>query len=350
MAGQVSRRGRPSARNPNHRSAGSPLHEDPQEQVTGTGRGQGRHQRAQRAPHRELGHAALAESATLLALARRSVRRGLGHRSRAAAAARAQADGHHAAAQAAGRSPRPLPRRHAAHPAAAHPPLARAGRTAQGSVLPARPCAGPSRPVGLHRHGRVARHDCQRAVRAHPVPLRAGLLALGACGSGRGRRELRGVVQGAAERPVAGRRRAAGAPQRQPVGGVQEPDRRRGLHRALHGAARSLRHGRHAQQPRPEPRERQRRVLASVSEGGDRAGAAAARPPRLRRPGGLRGLRARGRDAAQSAQRGGVPHRARATAGPAGAPHAPTSSRKRRASRAAAPSPCAPSCTAPRRA
>ena len=61
-------------------------------------------------------------------------------------------------------------------------------------------------------------------------------------------------------------------------------------------------------------------------------------------------LRARSRDAAQPAQRGGVPHRARATAGSARSGAPPTSSRKRRASRAAAPSPCAPSSTARRHA
>jgi hypothetical protein len=126
-------------------------------------------------------------------------------------------------------------------------------RAGQGSVLPPGPPARPPRPVGLHRDGRVAHHHRRRAVRPHPVPLRAGLLALGACRGGRRRRELRGPVQGPAERAVAGWRRAAGAPHRQPVGGLQEPGRRRRLHRALHRAARPLRHGRLAQQPRRQP-------------------------------------------------------------------------------------------------
>ena len=52
----------------------------------------------------------VADTPSLLVRARRSVRRGLGRRDRAAAQGRAESDGHHAAAQAAGRPPRRLPR------------------------------------------------------------------------------------------------------------------------------------------------------------------------------------------------------------------------------------------------
>src|SRR3954467_965896 len=39
-----------------------------------------------------------------------------------------------------------------------------------GNVLPSGARARPARPLGLHRHGRAARHDRWSAVRSHPLP------------------------------------------------------------------------------------------------------------------------------------------------------------------------------------
>ena len=76
--------------------------------------------------------------------------------------------------------------------------------------------------VGFHRCHRARRQHRRRPARAPALSLPPGVLRLAACRRRAGRRELRRPGRGLAECPVGSRRRAAGAPQRQPLGGVPQ--------------------------------------------------------------------------------------------------------------------------------
>ena len=141
-------------------------------------------------------------------------------------------------------------------------------------------------------------------ARASALSLPAGLLGLRACPCRARRRELRGAGRGPAECAVDARRRAAGASQRQPVGGIPQPRPRRpgGPDAALPGAHAPLRHDADPQQPRRRARERVDRESARPSQEGARGCAAAARQPGLRRSRCLPPLRRRDRRPAQCQQ------------------------------------------------
>ena len=129
--------------------------------------------------------------------------------------------------------------------------------------------------------------------------------------------------RGPAERAMGARRRAEGAPQRQPVGGVpQSGGRRAGRHhRALRGADGPLRHDRDAQQHRRRPRERLDRKRPRPSQAGAGGCAVVARVARLPRSRRLSRLRRRDRRPSQRQSR--QAHRAgKGGAGPAAeSPH-----------------------------
>ena len=173
---------------------------------------------------------------------------GLGNGGRAADQERAGVDGDHVAAQAAGRASRTVSRRHAAHAAAA--------------VRQWRALEGPDKEVFFpqaHAPGERGLSDFT-AMGELRVTIAGARFAHICCitsywrsragSTSKWSRAARASRRcpGLAERAVAGRRRSAGAPHRQSVGRVQEPAAGRRLHRSLHGAARALRHGRHAQQ------------------------------------------------------------------------------------------------------
>ena len=92
---------------------------------------------------------------------------------------------------------------------------------------------GPEREIIFrqkHEPGRRGLSDFTDAgARASPgrlaaVPLPAGVLGVLPCGGGAGRGELRGAGRWASGRAVGAGRRAEGAPDGQPAGGVSEPE------------------------------------------------------------------------------------------------------------------------------
>ena len=110
-----------------------------------------------------------------------------------------------------------------------------------------------------------------------------------------GGEELRCAGRGAAGRAVGSGWRAEGAPNRQPVGGLPEPETGRagGPDCALRGAAGGLRDGGEPQQPGRGPRERVDRGPARAPEAGDRGCAAAEGLAGLRDDRGVPGVRGR---------------------------------------------------------
>ena len=100
--------------------------------------------------------------------------------------------------------------------------LERPARPGAGGDLPPEPPAGTAGLVRLHRHGRTRRQHRRRAVAAPPVSLCLGLLGLGACRGGAGRRKLRRPCLWTAKRAVGAGRRTTRPPHRQPVGGVPQ--------------------------------------------------------------------------------------------------------------------------------
>ena len=136
-----------------------------------------------------------------------------------------------------------------------HPELSRASAARwSGASRPGGRSHGPEQDVIFrqeHPPGRLGLSDFTDAsglgVSIAGAPLdhrlyhfRLAVLGLGACPRRARRRELRGPGRGAAERAVGARRRAEGASQRQPVGGVPQPDGRRAGRpdAALRGAVR----------------------------------------------------------------------------------------------------------------
>ncbi len=166
--------------------------------------------------------------------------------------------------------------------------LARAAWPGARGDLPPGPSAGAAgRCRTSPTADRARRQHRRRAVRAPALPLRPGLLRLGACRRGARRRELHRPGRGPAERALDARRRAARAPLRQPLRRLPQPrrDAAEDSDPPLRGALRPLRHARRPatiagvahengsiEAPAPPPQERAR------------PGADAARPPRLRRP------------------------------------------------------------------
>jgi IS5 family transposase len=117
--------------------------------------------------------------------------------------------------------------------------------------------AGPTGVVGLYCRRRVGYQPGRAGLPAPAVPVRAGPQRLAPCTGRAGRGELPEPGCRAARRAVDGRRRAAGAPHRQPVGGLQQPGRARRADPAIPSPVPALRHAAHAQKKhRREPRER----------------------------------------------------------------------------------------------
>ena len=98
-------------------------------------------------------------------------------------------------------------------------------------------------------------------------------------------RASRRLTAGLAGGAVDGRRGSRGASHRQPVGGVQQPGRTaKSSRRRYRGAVRALRHAREPQQSGREPRERLDRIASGQPEARPRSGAAAARHARVCEP------------------------------------------------------------------
>jgi len=139
---------------------------------------------------------------------------------------------------------------HSPHAGATHPGLAGAPRARAGRDLPPDARARPARTVRLHRRRLSRRLNRRRASRSSALSLPARLLRLRARSRRARRRKFRGPGRRSAERTVGARRRAEGASQRQPIGGVPQSRRRCAgrHHRAVRGADGPLRHDRNAQQ------------------------------------------------------------------------------------------------------
>ncbi len=149
------------------------------------------------------------------------------------------------------------------------------------------------------------------------------------CDGGAGRGEFRRAGRGAAGRAVGAGRVPEGAPDRQPVGGVAQPGRRRagGSDAALRGFAGGLWDGGEPQQPGPGARERVGRSGARAPEECDRGRAAAEGFAGLRDAGCVPGVRGAGGEPPQRAQPGA--HR-RGTGGAGATAEAPDGTTSRR--------------------
>ena len=176
-----------------------------------------------------------------------------------------------------------------------------------------RRCGG----LGLHKYEQFEHHDCEAAVRAPVLPLRADLLELGISDPG-GVGVVRSPFGWLAECVVGTRRRAAAASQRQPERGSEQPLGDAGVPDPLPRPAVALRRVGPADQRSPTAGERRCGVVARALQDRRRSGVAATGQSRLRQPRRVRELPPEHREASQRRPRRPRDRRDPGVTGPAG--------------------------------
>ena len=175
---------------------------------------EGGHQRAQRPPNRPFGVAALTAPSTSVAHSTRSACGGLGTRTLAAAAGKAESQRCDAARGTAAPSPGGIRPRCASYAPTPPTPVARGTRPRTRSILRPGTSAGSARPFGFHRRRWTRRYDRRRTVRASALSVCACVFGMAIELRRRRRRELSGDLDRVAIGTMAVGRSARGKPNR----------------------------------------------------------------------------------------------------------------------------------------